>query len=44
MNTKEAIGLLEELISAGYTPPYTEALTHAIEHMKRSLTDAPEVE
>lgn len=40
MNTQEAIGLLEELKEAhNYTPPYTEALTYAIEHMKRG---APE--
>lgn len=40
MNTQEAIGLLEELKEVhNYTPPYTEALTHAIEHMKRG---APE--
>ncbi len=36
MNTQEAIGLLEELKEVhNYTPPYIEALTHAIEHMKR---------
>jgi len=40
MNTQEAIGLLEELKEVhNYTPPYIEALAHAIEHMKRG---APE--
>ena len=40
MNTQEAIDLLEELKEAhNYTPPYTEALTHAIEHMKRGAPD-----
>ena len=40
MNTQEAIGLLEELKEVhNYTPPYIEALTHAIEHMKRGTPE-----
>jgi hypothetical protein len=36
MNTQGAVGLLEELKAAhNYTPFYNEALTFAIEHMKR---------